>query len=100
MPAKTIEGHLDSFSKGVVNGWGAGRSIFVDTIWLDPDAQTGGKHHVEYLFDAIRGQIDAVPVGGLVRGNGHGAAIAAIVALDGRGACCRLDADDVSDSTA
>lgn len=98
VPAKTIEAHLDSFAKGIVNGWGAGRSIFIDTIWLDPDAQAGGKHHLEYLFDALRGQVDAVPVGGLVRGDAHAAAIAAIVALDGRGAC-RLDADDVSDST-
>jgi hypothetical protein len=98
VPAKTIEAHLDSFAKGIVGGWGPNRSVFVDTIWLDPAELAGGKHHLEYLFDALRGHVDAVPVGGLVRGNAHAAAIAAIGAQDGRGACCRLDADDVSDT--
>lgn len=98
-PAKTIEAHLESAAKRIIGGWGADRAIFIDTIWLDPDEQAGGKHHLEYLFDALRGEVDAVPVGGLVRGNAHTAAVAAIVSQDDRGACCRLDADDVSDTT-
>jgi hypothetical protein len=98
-PAKTIEAHLDSAAKGIIGGWGANRTILVDSLWLDPDEQAGGKHHLEYLFDELRGHAGAVPVGGLARGNAHTAAIAAIVGQDHRGACCRLDGDDVSDSS-
>jgi hypothetical protein len=97
VPAKTIEAHLASAAKGIIGGWGPERAIFVDTLWLEPDELAGGAHHLEYLFDLLRGNVDAVPVGGPARGNAHSSAIAAIVAQDSRGACCRLDADDVSD---
>lgn len=100
VPAKTVEAHLDSSASKIAAAWGAGHPIFIDTLWFDPDEQAGGRHHLEYLFDRLRGQVDAVPTGGPARGASHAAAVAAIAAADDRGACCRLDADDVSDAAA
>jgi len=97
VPAKTIEDHLTSSAQGVIRGWGPDRPIFIDTVWLEPDDQADGKHHLEYLFDLLRGEVDAIPVGGPGRGAAHTAAVAAVAATDGGGACLRLDPDEVRD---
>ncbi len=96
-PAKRLEDHLDSAAQQLAGGWGADHPLWLDTLWLDPEASAGGKDALEYLFDRCRGALAAIPVGGPGRPPGHVASVAAVHAADQRGAVLRLDPDDLGD---
>jgi T4 beta protein len=97
VPAKAIEPHLDGAATRIARCWGSDQEFFVDTLWLDPDEQAGGAHHLVYLCGRLRGDALPVPVGGLTRGSSHTLAVADVAAVDGRGAALRLDTDDLED---
>lgn len=96
-PSKSLEDHLDSALRQLADGWGPDLPLWLDTLWLDPDAQAGGVPALEYLFDGARGEIFALPVGGPGRPVGHTASVAAVHSVDQRGAVLRLDPEDLGD---
>ncbi len=87
---------LDGAATRIRDGWGAERPILLDAVGLDPRARVAGDHPIVDLFDACRGRVKAIPVGGLGRGIDHTAAIAGVAAAQGRGAALRLDAADLA----
>jgi hypothetical protein len=94
-PTKSLDRHLEDTAKRLAKSWDGERPILLDTIWLDPDDVVGDAHHLEYLLACTRDDMSAIPVGGLGRGDQHTAAVAAISTADQRGACLRLEPEDM-----
>jgi len=94
---EVLPGRFEETAKRLGRGWGGSSPVLLDTVWLDPSAEVDGRHHLVDLFARCRGYVKAVPVGGLGRGIDHTAAIAGVVAADGRGAALRLDASDLTE---
>lgn len=89
---------LGKLPKKLIDHWGAGYPLIVDAT-AAAGVTPGGREVVEDLHDALRGQVDAVPVVGLGALAGFVAAVATIAATDGNGACIRLTTDDMEDIT-
>lgn len=97
--AKTIDEHLASFGSRLSAKWGK-RRCFIDSCHLGPTVKVAnGTHHLAWIFELARmKKCQAVPVLGLTRHDDYVAAVAEIVATDGRGACLRLIASDFDKS--
>lgn len=89
---------LGKLPKKLAEHWGPGFPLIVDAT-ASAGVVRGGREVVEDLHDALRGQVDAVPVVGLGAPAGFVAAVATIAATDGNGACIRLTTDDMEDVT-
>jgi hypothetical protein len=95
-PTKSLAEHLGSAADQIEKSWTDPSPIWVDTLWLAADDDVSGISNLEALFNLLRGTVQAVPVGSPGRGTLHSAAVAAVAALDGRGAVLRLDTDDLT----
>lgn len=97
---KTLESYLAERAKGIHSAWPT-RPLYVDVHDLPLNLRTpSGMQPITYLFDLLRmhGSF-AVPVTGTEpdRDRNYLAAVRAIVARDGRGACLRLADDDFAE---
>lgn len=99
--AKTIDQHLEPFSRRVQKKWGQ-RPIVLDMLLVAEHQSTAdGRHPVQYVFDEIRKWGGAaVPVTGLGRGEHYQAAVADTISTDNKGACVRLSFDDLGKADA
>lgn len=97
-PSKTMDQHLSQFGKRLSRNWKT--RCFVDSPYISGAATvTSGTHHLEHAFSLARTEgCQAVPVVALQRDAAYKKAVAAIVAIDRRGACIRLSPDDFSSS--
>ncbi|MCC8444768.1 beta family protein [Xanthomonas cannabis] len=93
-PSKSLDEHLSQFGKRLSRNWKA--RCFVDSPYIDGAATVAsGTHHLEHIFSLARSEdCVAVPVVGIERDIAYKNAVAAIVAMDRRGACIRLSPDD------
>lgn len=99
-PAKTIDAHLDGLANKILQAWGTDSPLFVDTVLIPDDLLlANGTHPTEWLFEQFRGLgVSAIPVTGLDRAAAYQSAIRNIAQADGRGACIRIDSDDLEQS--
>lgn len=95
---KTIDGQLTPFASRLEKKWGV-RPAFLDTNLLKPtERMIGGGHPLTYLLDAVRARGGVLtPVTGLARDLAHYNALAAGMALDGRGVAVRVSLDEIAD---
>lgn len=99
-PAKSLDDHLASGIDQIAGGWGPEQPLWLDTLWLEPDAVAEGKPALERLFDLCRDRLIALPVGGPGRPASHTQSVTAVQEVDGRGVVLRLDPEDLGDPAA
>ena len=90
-PAKTLEQHLSAFPANLKKSW-SDRPFFIDLPnLLYPDERIDGKHPLIVLCDGLRKEgLLPIPVTGNHKDDDYRAAVKAVVAQDGRGACIRV----------
>lgn len=97
---RELDEHLVASLLAIEAAWGAGQTIWLDTLWSYPSDNVDGVLATDYLMDFARGRLRAVPVGGPRRAASHTASVAAAHAADKRGVVLRLDPEDLaSDQT-
>lgn len=100
-PAKSIDSHLDKIAEQMAKAWGVDRPLFVDLGLIDPGARlTAAEHPVDWLFATLSTVgVQAIPVTATDRDGPYQAAVATVVARDGRGVSVRAEPDDFQDQT-
>ncbi|MHB1843987.1 MAG: beta family protein [Deltaproteobacteria bacterium] len=77
--------------------WGTG-PIFIDAEQLDDGSVKSASHPLQMVFDSARQKgMKAIPVSTLGSSPEYESAVAAIVAIDGRGCALRLGVDELVD---
>lgn len=96
---KTIDAQLAPFAKRLKDKWGA-RPAFLETVLLDPSSRmVGGVHPLAFLMDQARAAGGVLtPVTGLERNLAHYNAVAAAMAIDGRGLALRCSLDEIAET--
>lgn len=96
-PAKTLDDHLAQVPAQMASCWGVSEPLFVELNLLDSsDRLASGNHPVDGLFSQISlAGVKVIPVTGLDRDAAYQAAVATVVARDGRGVCIRVGRDDM-----
>jgi hypothetical protein len=94
---KNIDDQLADFSKRLVKKW-HNRPAFVDFKLLDTsERMSDGRHPIDFVLSEARFLgASIVPVTGLNRNVEYQNAIADGVKIDGKGACIRVELDDLS----
>lgn len=97
-PAKSIVDHVGSVAAVMQGAWRNERRFFVDARLLSNDDLIDDRHP---LGEVLRGcrqlALFAVPVTGLGRGEQYDAIVHEAARSDRRGACLRLEGDDLED---
>lgn len=96
---ETLEQHLGGRASSIYDSWGRHRPVYVDIHKFPLELRVyAGTHPLAYVFEALRmyGAL-AVPVLGTDRDAAYSLAVRQIHAKDKRGACLRLDNDDLQD---
>ncbi len=98
-PAKTIDQHLKKVGQKIDQGWGPSGRLFVDLRWIpETDRMIDGTYPLTHVFQALRlRHVEAVPVVGLLHDDEHLQACRAIVAVDDRGVCLRVQREDFTE---
>jgi hypothetical protein len=94
-PPPSLEDQLQTVVRRLAVGRGDADRVFIDTRHLRDSMRSDGKHPLVDLFDRMRDEIAAVPVGGLNRSRSHENALATVAETDGSGAVLRLESEDV-----
>ncbi len=95
---KDINAHLGNVGKKILDNWGTGRRIFIDSNYLESQRlmNDGITHHMEFLFNDFRlKNIEAIPATSLTRHQRYKEAIRLIKDTDGKGICLRLNKEDI-----
>jgi len=96
---ETLEQHLVGRASSIYDSWGRHRPVYVDIHRFPLELRVSdGMHPLTYEFEALRmyGAL-AVPVLGTDRDAAYILAVRQIHAKDKRGACLRLDTDDLQE---
>jgi hypothetical protein len=98
-PAKSIDQHLEKVGRNIERAWTSGSRLFLDLLWIpQTERMADGSHPLAHVFQSLRTrQVEAIPVVGLARGEEYVSACRAIVDLDHRGICVRIQRDDFDD---
>lgn len=98
-PARAIDQHLEKIASKIDKAWGRQSPVLLDFEWINPaERLVDGSHPVTYVFDTARPLgLQLVPVITLARDDAYLTAVAGAVRLDGRGACLRVQPDDLSE---
>lgn len=95
-PAKAIDAHVGPVVEKIRTSWGSAQIAYLDLDLLADEVLASGTHPVEALFgEAAAAGLMLIPVAGVDRSAADIAAVAAVVARDGRGMCLRLVPDDL-----
>lgn len=99
-PSRTIDQHLNNVPEQMATAWGTDAPIFVDVGLVDGTLRMiSGRHPVDDLFERLATEgVHAIPVTATDRDADYQAAVAQVVARDGRGVCIRVSVDDLSDA--
>jgi hypothetical protein len=94
-----VDTQLERLPAKIQRAWSPGLPLLLDLGLVEDDAALGaGEHPINYVFGRLRELgIEAIPVTALARNDEHRRAVAEAVALDGRGACMRIIAEDLDD---
>jgi hypothetical protein len=97
-PAKSVEAHVAGIGERIARSWGAERRIFLDAGLLASEDLIEGRHPLAIVLTEAR-QLDlaCLPVAGLARGADYERAVAEAISADGRGACLRLESEDLEE---
>ncbi|NJL73242.1 MAG: hypothetical protein HC888_17740 [Candidatus Competibacteraceae bacterium] len=104
-PGNTIDADFDSrislIAANIAQCWPNPTGVFIDGLLIEPTALVAGTTHpVTRVFDDARALgLSAVPVTGLGRDAAYQGAVAAIAAIDGRGAAIRITLEDLAVTT-
>jgi len=96
---ETLEQYLGGRAFNIYTSWGSHRPVYVDIHKFPLERRVySGMHPLAYVFEALRmyGAL-AVPVLGTDRDAAYTLAVRQINAKDKRGACLRLDNDDLQE---
>ena len=98
-PARGIDQHLEKMANKIDKAWGNQSPLLLDFEWINPaERLVDGSHPVTYVFDNARLLgLKLVPVITLARDEAYRDAVAAAVRLDARGACLRVQPDDLTE---
>ncbi len=98
-PAKTLQEHLSPFPTNLRRSW-IDRPFFVDLPnLLDPDERIDGEHPLIVLCNGLRAEgLLSIPVTGNDKDEDYRAAVGAVAAEDGRGACIRVSGEGLEDA--
>lgn len=97
-PAKSTAAHVAPAAQHLENAWGIERRLFLDAGLLAPDDLIDGRHPLGVVLDAARDHgLLTVPVWGPKRGLPYIEAVRQAVASDERGACLRLESEDLEE---
>ena len=94
-PARPLELHLPGFAEKIRKAWGDS-PCFVDLLEVDGEFMPGNVHPVSFLFQefSLFGMA-TIPVVGIQRSSGYLSAVRDVVRRDKRGACIRVDNNDL-----
>jgi hypothetical protein len=97
-PAKEPREHVGAFSRALGRALTGERRFFLDGNLLSDQDLIGGRHPLAVALDSARSDdLRAVPVTGRARGEAYDRAVSEAIAADNRGACLRMDADDLQE---
>jgi Beta protein len=98
-PAKTIDQHLKRIGPKINRAWGRRGRLFADLLWIsERERMTDGSHPLTHMFQSLRTHnIQSVPVVSLLQGDEYMQACRAIVGLDDRGVCVRIQREDFAE---
>jgi hypothetical protein len=97
-PSKDIDTHLGAFADQFLKHWDWHPALLEGSQLKSATRMRDGSHPMAYLFGAARTQhARLIPVTGFARDADYQAAVAAIVATDGRGLALRIALDDALD---
>jgi hypothetical protein len=96
VPAKSLDDHLGPVAANIARFWGKEQTFYIDFSWIAEEESSGGTHPVTSVMNELRELgTEAIPVVGASSPGGYSAAVKDVVGEDQRGACLRLDRDDL-----
>lgn len=99
-PKRSLAEHLAPYPMSLQRNIGQQRVAWLDLpdSTIEPSDRIDGWHPVDVLFSGCRDAgVAAVPVTGPARDMAHQQAVAAVAAVDGRGACLRVESAAIGD---
>ncbi|MDX6699475.1 MAG: hypothetical protein QOE65_2872 [Solirubrobacteraceae bacterium] len=97
-PAKNTGDHVAGIAEALRGAWGIERRLFLDAALLASEDLIEGRHPLAHVVESTRGLgVLVVPVWGLERGTPYLDAVRDAIASDERGACLRLESDDLEE---
>lgn len=96
IPAKSLDDHLGPVSANIGRYWGVDQAFYIDFSWISEEESSDRTHPVSSVMTELRELgAEPIPVVGASSPSGYSAAVKEVVGEDGRGACLRLDRDDL-----
>lgn len=97
-PAKSSRDHVSGVAETLNNSWGAGGRIFLDAGLLADEDLVDDRHPLSLILEGAADLgLEAVPVMGPTRGEKYTAAVREALDRDSRGACLRLEGEDLEE---